>query len=186
MAVDPGGTTGLAYGIFDAGETLRETLLSAENVEALEVYGEPVVQSWTIAELWLDFAAEANLSGVAVGNLHLVFEAFDVRTVLAELSPVEVIAGVRTLLVPRGSRGGVGGGVGVGVGVGPALVSEGPSGPPPWTVDWRSQTAGAKGWATSERLKSWDLYALGRGSEHKRDALRHLAVRVRRILDGKV
>jgi hypothetical protein len=123
MTVDPGGTTGLAYGIFDARDSLVETLLNGENLTAMEVYGEPEDQAWTIAMEWFDFVAECVLAGVAIPDCHLVFESFSVRTVVAELSPVEVIAGVRTLLLPRGKAVGI--------------IAEAP----PWRVDWRSQSA---------------------------------------------
>jgi hypothetical protein len=169
MAVDPGGTTGLAYGIFDAMETTAETLLGGENLTAMEVYGAPEEQAWTIGMEWLDFVAECVLAEVAIPDCHLVFESFAVRTVLAELSPVEVIAGVRTLLQPRGKAVGI--------------IAE----VPPWKLDWRSQSAGdAKSFGTSARLRAWNLFDLGRGSNHKRDALRHMALRTKRILSGAV
>jgi hypothetical protein len=164
MAVDPGGATGVACGIFDACETLEETLQLGEDLMACEVAGSTASQAWALVELFREFMAEAQLAGIPRKDIHLVFEAFDLRTVVADLAPVEVIAGVRTLFEQ---------------GTGVMIVSG-------VVFDWRSARPGdAKKLGTSVRLGRWGLFELGRGSDHKRDALRHLALRVARILEGR-
>jgi hypothetical protein len=39
-------------------------------------------------------------------------------------------------------------------------------------------------YATNERLRAWGVYPLTVGKEHGRDAIRHLALRASKILDG--
>lgn len=152
-AIDPGGTTGYAKGTFEARSTLAETLSAAVDGSELfagEVGGDTVEQSLFLADEFATWARAVRRDGFAV---HLVFEDFQLRTALADLSPVEVAHGVRVLLHGLG-------------GYREAVQSPGD----------------AKRFATSERLRGWGLFALGRGSDHKRDALRHMALRVNRVL----
>lgn len=151
FAVDPGGVTGCAHGLFEARPTVRECLQDGGEVAAFEVEGDSIVQSHEIRDVFLDWSHGLTRDGFEV---HLVFESFNLRTQHADLSPVEVIAGVRTLLHGTKRR---------------------------FRVSFQSP-GDAKGFATSARLRDWSLFAYGRGSEHKRDALRHLALKVNKLL----
>lgn len=162
MAVDPGGTTGLAAGMFRRSEGVDGTVLGPTLRRAVRrravwtqlVTGSPEEQAWFIARGWTEFLFRWNVElGQPVRDCHLVVEEFELRQMAVQLSPVEVTAGLKTLLMPA------------------AVEIE------------RQSASQAMSKATNARLRQWDLYALGRGrGDHKRDALRHLALRVSRVL----
>lgn len=167
MALDVGGTTGVARGVFEARETVEETLRGGVGVEAWEETGEPNEQAVVLAQEFLDWAAEKHLGlrgtePIPVQAVILVMESFELRTVHADLSPVEVAWGIKALLtLPVGTHD---------------------LGGRRWP--WEEQTpADAKQFGTSDRLKRWGLFVHGRGSDHKRDALRHLALRVAKMIE---
>lgn len=172
QALDVGGTTGVARGVFEARETTRATILAAAecgDVEAWEEVGSPYEQARTLVEDFLEWAAEQHLGlrgtpPIPVQAVVLVLESFELRDARANLAPVEVGAGIKTLLaLPVGVHDAGG-----------------------WRWPWEEQTpADAKRWDAA-RLKSAGVYRLGRGSDHKRDALRHLCTRVMRMLDEGV
>lgn len=175
FTVDPGGVSGAACGVFEpAGEpvSLAETLRLASRhgeVEAWEVHGPPEVQAWEIAPEIAARVFEWTVErGIAYKDIHIVFETFRLRQRNVELAPIAVTAGCMTLLLPRSemmSADGWGGAILGGVGV------------------YQQEPADAKNFATGDRLKLWGLYGLGRGGgDHKRDALRHLALRVNKVL----
>jgi hypothetical protein len=158
FAVDPGGTSGVARGVFVNQGSLAATL-RGHRLEAWEVEGEPEEQAWEIAAEFLDWAMD--LRAHRIPDVDFVSEAFHLRQRSADLSPVEVMSGVKALLIPRAT----------------ALETGEPHVRPFWSMV--EQTASeAKSFATSARLRQWGLFALGRGSDHKRDATRHLAYRV--------
>lgn len=157
MVVDPGGVTGVARGLFINQGSLAATL-RGHSLDAWEVEGEAEEQAWEITSEFLDWAHELRAHGVE--TIDLVIEAFHLRQRSADLSPVEVTAGIRTLLIPR------------------AVALDLPNQPDVfWKVVYQSASE-AKSFATSARLRQWGLFALSRSSDHKRDALRHLAYRV--------
>jgi hypothetical protein len=160
---------------------------------------------------WADDAGErARARGGVVGsdvrggsrpgwewNIWLVLESFRLRTTLVDLTGVEVAAGLKTLLVPRSA--GLEGSVGpLGSGPGATVLSSRYA----LGADVIEQTpADAKSFATDKRLKEWGLWdvATARGSgrggrvkrganlgvgDHRKDAMRHLALRVAKILHG--
>ena len=160
MAVDPGRATGVARGLFWADTTIEQGLRPpGERVD--RAYGD------------LDDGF----------RIWLVIESFALRQVNVDLTGVEVAAGFKALLVPRDAgldgrlslpfRGGKDALYAMG-----ATVSE-------------QTPADAKGWATDRRLKEWGLWpvahakrkgrALGKG-DHRTDAVRHMALKVARIL----
>lgn len=152
-AVDPGGATGAARGVFVLQSTLSETL-RAHAVEAREFRGSPVKQGLDIADDFLEWMLSVEASGIGPRRIVLVFEGFNLRQMAVDLSPIEVTTATRTALAIGG-----------------------------WERVPEFQSASqAKTFANAERLKLWGLYAAGRGSDHKRDALRHLALAVSRKL----
>lgn len=171
FTVDPGGTSGVARGVFKSLPTLADTLREAVKmgeVEAWECEGAPELQAWELAAEIRDWVFEVHTQLlIPLPDISVVFEAFQLRQRSADLSPVAVTAATCALLMDRDDVMSVEGWSGTFVG-GVGLYVQ--------------QPADAKNLATRERLIDWDLYALGRGSDHKRDALRHLAVRVNGVL----
>lgn len=163
MTLDPGGVSGVARGIFEARETLKATLLDGGELEAWEVEGEPELQAFEIAEEFKEWSANLMIDGFCAANdISLVCESFALRQRSADLSPVEVRSALRALLMP------------------PVDARQGVM---RFDHTWVEQSPGdAKSIGTPDRLKGWNLYRLGRGSDHKRDALRHLVLRVNRVL----
>ena len=171
IAVDPGRTTGVAAGYFDLKPTLKETLRGGTNKKAIEVPGQWLAQSRELHGIVWRFVFRANVDHqLPLDNIHLVIEDFVLRRRQAggatgDLTSIWVAAALcGSLVSPSGSEGSE---------VWP---------PDPFSVYWQ-QPSSAKSLATNERLKLWDLYEVG--SEHKRDAWRHVALRVNRILSER-
>jgi hypothetical protein len=155
-AVDPGGTTGWARGVFLPQNTLAATL-RAHAVVAGECRGSTLDQAFELTNDILEYKDRVRKDGIR--DFVIVFEGFQLRTQRVDLSPVEVIAGTRALLATEGVE----------------LTDK----------NFQSPSSG-KSFGTTPRLKHWGLYAAGRGSPHKRDALRHLALGVERKMSGKI
>jgi hypothetical protein len=134
----------------------QKTLVStmrAHSVEAKEWEGDSVLQAANIARDYHDFYRRAKAS--RIDRVELVVEEFRLRQMAVELSPVEVTFALKAYLNVLKLPG----------------------------VTVFQSASQAKSFATSPRLKRWGLYAVGRGSDHKRDATRHLALRVSTIID---
>ena len=165
MALDPGGVSGVARGVFSWQGSVRDTLRAyAGSCEAWTLEGESEMQGWEfVAEYW-DWRYELMMSGIPATAIYIVIEKFQLRIRNVELSPVEVTSAVKTLLIPRD--------------VGTGLVTETGR---VIRVELQ-EPADAKRYGTAKRLKDWGLYPLGRGGgDHKRDALRHLALKVSKV-----
>lgn len=199
MAIDPGKTTGVARGIFGPGMegTMRDAFANAVELETWEVEGPHPVQAWELVGEFYDWVTGLVEGGTVepgeVGeSVVLAIEDFRLRTQNVDLDPVLVLGGVTTLLVPRaagvdGALGtsGVGGLVGGGAyALGTQVVFQ--------------QPADAMRFATGDRLTEWvgrvrtlRLCGGGRGrgggkvSEHRRDALRHLAFRLGVVMSAR-
>lgn len=151
MSVDPGGTTGFAYGVFKphVDDSMRTLLArSRSGIEAGECYGPSEEQAWDLFLMWRDFRSSCDHRCV------LIIEDFALRQRSAELSPIEVTYGLLTLL--RGEDG-----------------------------EWRhgapvKQMPSTKSYATNDRLKDWGVWIIG--SEHSRDAVRHLCAYLSKAL----
>jgi hypothetical protein len=131
------------------------------NVETWCETGQYVDQAWSISRKILDFLFSVHIerSLIENKNFYIVSESFELRQMGADLSPVEVRVGVETLIVnvfrDRWGRDGF----------------------------YSTQTASeAKGFCTDHMLDMWGLLK-GR-TPHERDALRHLASRVDKLLRG--
>lgn len=179
MAFDPGGTTGEAFGFFNAGRIAEPStgavLRRAVRKRRLVVnqFGDKLDPDLLAKEAahgayifrrWVEFTAEANMAGIAIPDIHLVIEDFQLNRAVADLAPVKVTWAALGLLREASGTW--------------ASMSLRPEGKlhfqPPST---------AMTYATNERLRSWGLWKVG--AEHGRDAARHLALRVSKILDGK-
>jgi hypothetical protein len=159
MAVDPGGTTGVAEGLFNAGraDSTAGLLRRAVRKNALRVYhveGDYSYQARVLARAWRDFSFYAVAErGIPAEAVVLVFETFALRQRSVDLAPVKVTSGFVTL-------------------AGFEPIYQEPS--------------EAMTYATNERLKLWGAYPLTVGKEHARDALRHLTLRASKALNGEL
>lgn len=158
FAVDPGGTSGYAQAVLRSRTSTRQTLLRASRKRAWsagETRGDWVDQAWELFELYLGFRYRAHIElGIAVEDIHLVIEEFELRQRNVELSPVQIAAGLEVS----------------------ARVLAG-------SIEYQSASQ-AMTFATSDRLRDWGVWTVG--SEHARDATRHLALRVAILLRGTV
>ena len=171
FAVDPGTTTGAGYGLFPVGmvagtggggvwDVAREALKMGA-VETWEETGPPPLQARELAGEIEDWWFRVHVEGqVSADDMYLVVEDFALRggqKVAELLDPVRVTSGLEALLLGH-----------------PALI-EGVSAA-------RQQPGAAKGYATSERLKRHGLWV--RGSDHRRDAMRHMLTCLSRVMAG--
>lgn len=157
-AVDPGGVTGVARGVFPVGSagSIAEALAGATQLESWEEEGSVVDQAASIADELADWFGWMNMNGIAIPNLKFVIESFALRQRHADLSPIEI----RHQLIARWDVMGWNGRV--------AAESQTP--------------ADAKSYATNARLRRWGGWVVG--SPHRRDAMRHLLLKVNRIMNG--
>lgn len=153
MAVDPGGTTGVAAGYIDLRRTLKATLLEGLTRRAsIEVKGEWRDQARQLADLMWQFKYKANAeNGLSLDRIHYVFEDFVLRMPARTTNLTSIwVAAAATF---AGAHGG--------------------------EVTWQ-QAGAAKALASDDRLRLWGLWE--RGSAHKRDAWRHFALYAGKLL----
>jgi len=129
------------------------------NVRTWVEHGSHTDQAWAIARKIVDFLYTVHIerSLIENSNFFVVVENFELRQMGADLSPVTVTAGLETLLCERfKDRWGKNG-------------------------FYQKQTASeAKGFCNNEMLDRWGLLK-GR-TPHERDALRHVARRIDKLL----
>jgi hypothetical protein len=156
--IDPGTTTAVARGIFPRYPDSIWSGLTSGKWESWEVRGEPAEQAWEImGEFadWTDYPTRSEMRKQHVTEWYLTFEDF----VLALgpgaaskrnlLDPVRVTYACDALCLNRaGLR---------------------------WAFPEFQQASAAKSFATNERLRAHDMWV--KGSEHRRDAVRHLCRR---------
>jgi hypothetical protein len=165
FACDPGLTTGAAWGVFDlrqptVGACMRRAL-SKGNVFSSEVSGEYVEQAWRLARKSADwfYSMHVERSWIREGEYSFVMESFSPRSMGVELISMQIIAGVEVLM--RGAYN--------------ATTDE-------YKRYCVQQTASeAKGFCSDDMLRDWNMYK-GR-SKHERDALRHIARRIDKLLN---
>jgi hypothetical protein len=153
MGVDPGGTTGLAACHVELRPTLRETLTEGMRMrKAIEVRGDWHAQARTIADVHNRFMYTAQVDhGIGAEQCHLVFENYIP-------DPHRIGRGATDLTSVWVMAAAV------------ALIGEQAS-----DLTYQSPSE-AKGFAKNDRLRLWGLWEVG--SEHKRDAMRHVARRL--------
>lgn len=155
LAVDPGGTTGIAAGHYELLVSMKRTVSEGQRMhKTTEVTGYWLDQAKAIAELVNRFKYTAQVEHqLPASHLHVVFENYlpDPRRIGAgatDLSPVWIAAAACAYLDEE----------------------------PVW------QNPADKSYATNALLKRWGLWVVG--SEHMRDANRHLCKRLDRLLQG--
>lgn len=161
FAIDPGGTTGCAAGVFDLRRlTVAKVLGRAQakgNFKTWNVTGDNVKQNWEIARAVTDYYYQMHVERALIvfSSFYVVTEDFNLRQMSADLSPVERNSGIETLLAP-------------------AFKDR-------WSDVWSKQSASeAKGFCNDKMLDRWGL--LRGKTPHERDATRHIARRLDRLL----
>jgi hypothetical protein len=159
MAVDPGGTTGVARGTFDLGlGSVRECIAGCDDLESFDVAGDEREQAMGLALEWKEWQFDRHVEGgIALSDVVLVFEDWTPRLPLK--------SGERVVFYPVRI---------------PAMF-EGLAWRclPPDGVRWQLPST-AMTFATDARLRSWGLWF--RGRVHQRDAARHVAAQLNSLL----
>jgi hypothetical protein len=172
LAIDPGGTTGVAAGYVDLKPTRKATLATLSNRKAVEVEGSWLEQAARLASIMAGFVFTANVeNSIPLGNIHIVIEDFILRRrteggATGNLTSCWVAAGAVAIYGQMCGHH-VGGTVSFEM---TARVDE---------ISWQ-QPSHAKTLATDARLKSWGLWEVG--STHKRDSWRHFVLRVDKLI----
>lgn len=166
FSIDPGGTTGCAKALIDLRQiTVQRSMKRAvmkRNVDTWVVHGSSHEQAWKISQQIVDFLFYAHIekSVIENRNFFIVREDFHIQQMGADLSPVEVSAGIETLMFG-------------------AFKDR-------WGKDGflqKQSASEAKGFCTDKMLDKWGLLK-GR-TPHERDALRHMARRIDKLLKGE-
>jgi hypothetical protein len=169
VAVDPGVTTGMAWGIYNINaDSVGASLREGEMVGWGELTGSEQWQAGQVVGLWEE------LTGVCVERgigCDLVLEDFILRpgratADRAQLAPVRIISLIEGMILARG------------IGIDCPLGREG------WETMGgevlrpvvKQTPAAAKTFATSDRLKAWGVWKTS--MRHSRDAWRHTALRI--------
>jgi hypothetical protein len=136
------------------------------SVESWEVDGRPEEQGWQIADEWRDWAAMVHINySVPLNHFHFVTESFQLRPNKARgagsdrhmLDPIKVIYSVLGIFEYWN------------------YVSEQPGN---YSMEFQEPQTGKR--VNSDRLRDLDAWVVG--SEHRRDAMRHLVQKVSNIL----
>lgn len=169
---DPGGHTGLAWGIFDhrAKGGVAEALQTRMNAGSATVTGDERQQIREVTEIWRSFYSACVRSALLPpDHVWLVFEDFIMRPGQTaggrdSTIPLALIWGIEGYRMGRADEW--------------SENNRGPLHVPSLVL----QTAGqASSFATAERLKEWDLWV--RGREHERSAWKHVALFVQRYMN---
>lgn len=155
-ALDPGTTSGVARGVFDARpESVWEGLENGTEDgtwESWEEEGDPAVQAWSVMSEFHDWSRKA--APYDGTTLLLVFEDFVVRLGAGASSKRELLDPVRVSSACEAlcwTRGGL-----------------------RWAHPVYQQPSRAMSFATDKRLRAHGLWT--KGSTHQRDAIRHMAL----------
>ena len=169
LSIDPGVTTGLAWGVFDLGaESVGEALLNGSKTGFAEATGSEQWQVSSIVGMWEELEAYCKSEGIPC---EIIIEDFILRpgrasADRAQLAPVRITAMLEGLLLGRE--------VGLVAGLGAEAFREITGTAMPPIV--KQQVSAAKGFATRERLERWGCWKVA--MRHSRDAWRHIALRI--------
>lgn len=153
FAFDPGGTTGVAWSMMKLRTTMAETLKAAE-VFSQDITGEHDEQAVKLDEMFTATAMAWNVERMLpLDCIYVVSEGFTLRKIGSSAK-----VGLYPVWVAAMFQGMV---------YGRAVVEY--------------QEPAQKKYATNDRLKRWGLWVPGQ-SDHQRDARRHIAIRLNRLL----
>lgn len=133
-------------------------------ITSFEVRGDTEVQAHIIFDYWRDFKFGCNVElSIPDRDIHFVIEDFALRELQAQLQSVEIIGGLKTLLLNDNPT---------------RRVADGPVLWPFGRPEWQQPSTAKR--CTNQRLKDLGIWVVG--SEHERDARRHLVQKVSSIL----
>ena len=168
FAIDPGGATGLAWGIFDTshpllGQVIEEREFSASHT----VEGSYEEQTHVICRLWREFFKDCT-------NGHHLDPEEEVQMACEDFTPRGAIRG-ESMAISLKLIGAI-----TGYRMGTIAEWERNNNGPAWMPVMHMQTAGeAAQLMPDKRLKEVGWWSVGK--EHERSAYRHLAVRLEKI-----
>ena len=152
LAIDPGGTTGMAWGVFTWKGTVGRTVAEGELMGSCQIdKADELEHTSEILATLETFRTLCRRAGVK--RVEVVIEDFVLRPQIATkgremLSPVRITA----------------------------MIEAGHIGLYRYRLEYHLQgPAEAKGFATNDRLKRWGVQTHG-GGRHAKDAWRHIAV----------
>ncbi len=163
FTVDPGVTTGCASALIDTGQpTVAAAMRRARGKGLLwtwEETGSHTEQAWSICKKATDFFFKYHVEKqyIRANRALFVIEDFQLRQMGVDLMPVRIQASIETLLYGA---------------YGSDFEDD--------EFYTKQQPSHAKGFCTDRMLKSWNLWH--HLSPHQRDAARHLAKKVDRLL----
>lgn len=144
--------------------TIIKRALEKRQIRSWEVRGDSEAQAWVLRDTWRDFKFKCNVEfGISDKDVHLIIEDFMLRELNAQLHSVEVIFGLRTLLLGDNPT---------------RRIHDGPVLWPFGRPEYQQPSTGKQ--CSNQRLKNLGLWVVG--STHERDALRHLVQKVSSIL----
>ena len=159
FSCDPGGTTGIAWGVFDPALPFEEMLARKTRHGSAEVVGTLNNQTRAICSLYYQFSANIPLRPHEIWFVCEDYVNYSDVKGNEVISPAFLIGGIEGYRMGRYD----------------ALRRRGDKPMSPLIVQTASQ---AKGFATNQRLKDWDLWVVG--SDHKRSAWQHIAFFLKR------
>lgn len=165
FSMDPGGHTGLAWGVFDPTASVEDALKNGIQKGSHTTEGSEYGQIKEIANLWMDFYRRCVFEGqMDPDDVEFVAEDFVLRPGRHAggkdgISPVRILWGVEGYRLGRADEF---------KGRRASKVHN-----PPIILQQPNQ---ASTFATNPRLKTWGVWV--RGREHERSAWRHIALRL--------
>jgi hypothetical protein len=164
FVIDPGESTGLAWGRFRESGSVSDRIESRREFGTTTVTGHDLRQARLIFRLWTDFQSAAYHDGLPY---ELVIEDFILTRLRssdrAGLSPVRITS------ILDGYRHGMADAYEA-AGFGPSRVAD----------PIFQQPSDAFSYATDARLRRWGIWLPGASKEHEREALAHLCLRLSR------
>lgn len=157
MGIDPGGTTGIAAGHWRLLGTAADTFGEGRrSFKTTSVKGDWWQQAKTVADLVNRFVFTAQVEHqLPVNHVHIAWEDYTRRPQASSTNLDSVWVMAAAL----------------------AFLDR------PELDHTFQQPADAKGYAENARLRRWGLWVVG--SDHERDATRHMAMRVSTLISGK-
>lgn len=173
FGIDPGGHTGVAWGIFDPGKkTFEECVKSRTEFGSRTIEGEWQDQAFTLARAWQNFLTRCVTKlQLPPERVKLVCENF--------IQKPGMTAGGQDSTIPLLIIGGI---EGYRYGQAHEWEKNHPVGQlycPPMILQMAGE---ASAFANKDRLRQWDLWIVGK--EHERSACKHVALRLAKIKES--
>lgn len=185
MTIDPGGKTGITWGWFNLEyDSIKTVLARARKKNAfhgMELSGPVASQSMVLLSMYEQFVFKSNVEyELPMDDIHVVIEDFQLRKQNVDLAPVEITAGFMAPLMSGGIEE-TKKQITAKTKKTDHAVKLGTFNRPACPVKPVKQLPSeAMNFATNQRLRDWGAWFVG--SEHTRDASRHLCVKLSRLL----